>query len=207
MAFRDSFKTAVLPVVFVALAPLATGCATVGLIYEDVGHPPIQITAGSDSAGIAWDPHLNASTGGRALVKRGVACSQDILKLVAWGDATQAAAAKQGGVTEVVGVDFDNTAILGFVYTRNCTVVYGNDAAAATTATTPPSAEVVPEATPLPAIEAPSVPSGTETPALRAGTETPAAEGPSAPPVAEPPVATPPASSAPAAAQPPPSAY
>lgn len=117
--------------VLLALGAITSGCATAGVLYEDVGHPPINVIPRAEGAGIGWDPNLNASMGGRELLQRGVACSQDILKLVAWGDATQAAAAKQGGVTQVVGVDFENTAILGFFYTKSCTVVYGNSAPSA----------------------------------------------------------------------------
>lgn len=104
---------------------LASGCTTFGLIYEDVGHPPIQISSGDSGPTVNWDANLNASIDGRELGKRGVACSTDVLKLVAWGDATQAAAARNGGISEIVGVDFENSAILGFFYTKNCTIVYG----------------------------------------------------------------------------------
>jgi hypothetical protein len=140
------------------LATLTSGCATAGVIYEDVGTPPFHILPQSRSG---WDPNLNASTGGRELLKRGVACSQDILKLVAWGDGTQAAAAKQGGITEVVGLDFENTAILGIIYTKSCTVVYGTEGPVA--APPPPDAEgpavappPAPMATPPPAPMAPA---------------------------------------------------
>lgn len=115
-----------LPVTCLALVSLTSACGTFGVIYEDVGHPPIAVVPRDGSAPMGWDPNLNASMGGRELLERGVACSQDILKLVAWGDATQAAAAKQGGITQVVGLDFENTAILGFIYSKSCTVVYGN---------------------------------------------------------------------------------
>ena len=119
------------------LSMVASGCGTAGLIYEDVGHPPIEVGGSSRSFGLAWDPNLNAALGGRKLTQRGVACSQDILKLVAWGDGTQAAAARQGGIIEVVGVDFENTAILGLLYTKSCTVVYGTSAPSAPPAAAP----------------------------------------------------------------------
>jgi hypothetical protein len=128
MSLNKPFARTNLMTALFVLPTLASGCATAGLIYEDVGHPPIHVGGGSDSRGLAWDGNLNASIGGRELAKRGVACSQDILKLVAWGDGTQAAAARQGGITEIVGLDFENTAILGFFYTKSCTVVYGNSA-------------------------------------------------------------------------------
>lgn len=134
--------------VLLALVSIHAGCATFGVVYEDVGHPPLSLVPTSArSTSIGWDPNLNASTDGRALVKRGVACSQDILKLVAWGDATQAAAAKQGGITEVVGLDFENTAILGFIYTKNCTVVYGSETPAPAPTSTAPATPEAPALT------------------------------------------------------------
>lgn len=170
----------------VALAALS-GCATAGIIYEDVGHPPLHVFPNGEGAGVGWDRNLNGSFGGRELVKKGVACSQDILKLVAWGDATQAAAAKQGGITEVVGLDFDNTAILGFIWTQSCTVVYGHAAPSAPAVEVEATIETAPAAPPptAPAPEpvgpAPTVPVPTVPPA------------PAPPPVAPPAPATPPA--------------
>lgn len=176
----NTFKSAAFGAAVLASATAATGCATAGLIYEDVGHPPIHVVGNPDSGGLGWDSNLNASMEGRKLVKRGVACSQDILKLVAWGDGTQAAAARQGGITEVVGLDFENTAILGFVYSRNCTIVYGSETpapAAAPPAVAPPPAAPPPPPPPVP----------------------PAAPTLAPEPVAPPPSALPPASPAPPA--------
>lgn len=145
----------------------------------------MHVIPNSEGAGIGWDPNLNASLGGRELLKKGVACSQDILKLVAWGDGTQAAAAKQGGITEVVGLDFDNTAILGFIWTKNCTVVYGRDV----TEPAAPPAPVEVSAPPIEPAPAPVPPANTD-PAM---TE-PSATAPSvAPPLtAAPPPTAPP---------------
>ena len=47
------------------------------------------------------------------------------MKLVAWGDGSQAAAAKAGDFTKIHGVDFETTAILAILYSHNCTIVYG----------------------------------------------------------------------------------
>jgi hypothetical protein len=170
------------------LASLVSGCATFGLVYEDVGHPPLEVIPRGESASASWDPNLNASDGGRELVKKGVACSQDILKLVAWGDGTQAAAAKQGEITEVVGLDFDNTAVLGFVYTRNCTVVYGRGPSPEAAAPPPPPAPepMVPPAPPDPVVPDPVVPD----PASPPPTGVPA-------PIAPPPAPVPPTAPAP----------
>lgn len=161
MRFSQSLKT-LSPIAM--LAVLSSGCATFGLIYEDVGTPPFHVLPQGRSG---WDENLNASTGGRELVKRGVACSQDILKLVAWGDGTQAAAARQGGITEVVGLDFENTAILGIVYTKNCTVVYGTAAPPTAPAPPPPPAAAAPQpapAQPMPEQPAPAPPAPASSP-------------------------------------------
>lgn len=174
-----------------ALAGALPGCMTFGLLYEDVGHPPmdleVSVSAKAVSMMRAWDPNLNASMGGRALVKRGVACSQDVLKLVAWGDATQAAAAKEGGITEVVGMDVDNTAILGFVYTQNCTVVYGRGEEQAPPASpAAPSPTAAPEPAPAPApspVPAPVAPPPVPPPApMVPGSAPPIAPAPPPPP-------------------------
>lgn len=103
---------------------LGSGCgATYGVIYQDVAQPPIDIM-GSDP-GFDWDAKLNATSGPRKVVKSGEACSSDVLKLVAWGDGSQVAAAKAGGITRIHGVDFDVTSVLLIGYTRACTTVYG----------------------------------------------------------------------------------
>lgn len=182
MKLREKSST-LLPLAALS-ALLVSGCATFGLVYEDVGHPPIEVVVKGDRAGLAWDPNLNASLTGRQLLKKGVACSQDVLKLVAWGDGTQAAAAKQGGVTEVVGVDFENTAILAFIYTQNCTVVYGSDgsgspAPAASVTEMPETVLAAPP--PAPAEGAPEAPPAPETSAAPATSASPAPAAPSAP--------------------------
>ncbi len=96
-----------------ATACILSACTPAGLIYEDVGHPPILLgPAGPNGGTMGFDPNLNASDGPRSWSKVGTACSYDVLKLVAWGDATQAAAAKQAGINEVVGLDVETEAVL-----------------------------------------------------------------------------------------------
>jgi hypothetical protein len=58
--------------------------------------------------------------------KVGTSEAKSILGLVAWGDAGTDAAAKQGGITTIRHADQENFAILGFVYARYRTVVYGD---------------------------------------------------------------------------------
>lgn len=48
-----------------------------------------------------------------------------ILALVAWGDAGTKAAAEEGGIRTITHADQEIFAILGFVYTRITTIVYG----------------------------------------------------------------------------------
>jgi hypothetical protein len=207
MSFPQSCRSIITLLGVLGSSTLASGCVA-GLLYEDVGHPPVQITGHPDSVGAAYDPNLNASMGGRQLVKKGVACAQDVLKLVAWGDATQAAAAKQGGITEVVGVDFDTTAVLAFFYTKSCTVVYG-------TAGPPPELEMTPAApAPDSGSEPPAAPPPAQTPVQQPATgnaeaappattagapETGAAPAATAPPATEPAVPTSPATAIPTA--------
>ncbi len=52
--------------------------------------------------------------------------AQSILGLVAWGDAGTQAAAKDGAITTLNHADMQIFSILGFVYTRQTTIVYGD---------------------------------------------------------------------------------
>ncbi len=58
--------------------------------------------------------------------KTGEACAFSVLGLVAMGDAGIKAAATQGGINNVKSMDMRNMAILGSVYAKHCTVVYGD---------------------------------------------------------------------------------
>jgi hypothetical protein len=58
--------------------------------------------------------------------KVGESDAQAILGLVAWGDAGTRAAAKNGGITTIKHADQETFAILGIVYTRVTTIVYGD---------------------------------------------------------------------------------
>lgn len=69
------------------------------------------------------DENLQDTTLG---AKTGVSQAHSILGLVAWGNAGTDAAAKQGGITTIRHADQENFAILGFVYNRYRTVVYGD---------------------------------------------------------------------------------
>jgi hypothetical protein len=92
-----------------AVAALATGCATVvpvGGIYTNVKMP------------------VTNSNGSVSYSKTGVATTQSILGLVAWGDGSIRAAAEEGKITKVNSVDYSSENILG-VYGKYTTTVYG----------------------------------------------------------------------------------
>ncbi len=58
--------------------------------------------------------------------KVGESEAQAILGLIAWGDAGTQAAAKAGGITTLRHADTQVFSILGFVYSRQTTIVYGD---------------------------------------------------------------------------------
>jgi hypothetical protein len=58
--------------------------------------------------------------------KEGRSQAQSVLGLVAWGDAGTQAAARQGGITTLRHADVEVLSILGFVYLRERTIVYGD---------------------------------------------------------------------------------
>ena len=58
--------------------------------------------------------------------KIGRSQAQAILGLVAWGDAGTQAAARAGQITTLRHADTQTFAILGFVYVRQRTIVYGD---------------------------------------------------------------------------------
>lgn len=66
---------------------------------------------------------LDAGTSASAS-KRGESCAQNILGMVAWGDASIDTAKKNGGITQVASVEQLPTRVLGY-YARFCTVVRG----------------------------------------------------------------------------------
>lgn len=91
-----------------ACAALLAGCATpfpVGSLYTEVNLP-------------------SGATGERAGSKVGTAQCMSVLGLVATGDASIAAAMRNGGITKVSHVDWHAKNILGIIGTYT-TVVYG----------------------------------------------------------------------------------
>ncbi len=85
----------------------ASGCFTTGgMLYENTIHP-MQATMHKVGA------------------KRGEACSQTYLGLIALGDGGIAAAAKKGGIREVATVDHRTTNVLG-LFREHCSIVTGD---------------------------------------------------------------------------------
>jgi hypothetical protein len=58
--------------------------------------------------------------------KVGKSRAQSILGIVAWGDAGTQAAARDGGITTLKHADRETLAILGGLYARFRTIVYGD---------------------------------------------------------------------------------
>lgn len=73
--------------------------------------------------------HQNSTKGGIGqnanATKKGRACSQSYLYLVASGNSSIEAAKRNVGIQKVNAVEYENFAILGFVYHQFCTVVMG----------------------------------------------------------------------------------
>ncbi|MCP4039878.1 MAG: hypothetical protein GY733_23235 [bacterium] len=58
--------------------------------------------------------------------KVGTSEAHSVLGLFAWGDASTQAAAEEGEITTIQHADQEQFAVLGFVYARYRTVVYGD---------------------------------------------------------------------------------
>jgi hypothetical protein len=70
-----------------------------------------------------FDTNLDKTVLGQ---KQGKASMQSVLWLVAWGDASTSAAAKQGGITTINHMDAEVLNIIFGIYTRTTTIVYGD---------------------------------------------------------------------------------
>ncbi len=70
-----------------------------------------------------YDTNLDKTVLGQ---KTGKASMQSVLGLVAWGDASTAAAAKQGGITTVNHMDKEVFIYVFGIYTESTTIVYGD---------------------------------------------------------------------------------
>jgi hypothetical protein len=70
-----------------------------------------------------YDTNLDKTVLGQ---KTGKAVMYSVLGLVAWGDASTAAAAKQGGLSTVNHMDKEFLNIVFGIYTETTTIVYGD---------------------------------------------------------------------------------
>jgi len=57
--------------------------------------------------------------------KQGKASTESVLWLVAWGDGSTSAAAKQGGITTISHMDREVLFVLFGLYSKTTTIVYG----------------------------------------------------------------------------------
>ncbi len=70
-----------------------------------------------------YDTNLDKTVLGQ---KVGKASIYSVLGLVAWGDGSTAAAAKQGGITTINHMDKEALNIIFGIYTETTTIVYGD---------------------------------------------------------------------------------
>ncbi len=70
-----------------------------------------------------YDSNLDRTVLGQ---KKGTASMYSILGLVAWGDASSAAAAKEGGITTLNQMDREFLNVVFGIYTKTTTIVYGD---------------------------------------------------------------------------------
>jgi len=95
-------------IVYVVAATLVV-CVLSGCVYSHVLTP--------------YDTDLNKTVLGQ---KQGKAAMESVLWLIAWGDASTAAAAKQGGLTTVNHMDRETLFVLFGLYSKSTTIVYGD---------------------------------------------------------------------------------
>ncbi|MCA9597567.1 MAG: TRL-like family protein [Myxococcales bacterium] len=103
-----------------ALTTLAAGCMPV----MQQGYPVGVVYNGTKAPSVV--DRVEASGPNKTGAKTGEACSTGILGIAAFGDASIDAAKKAAQITDVHSVEYDATAVLGFVYVEVCTVVHGN---------------------------------------------------------------------------------
>jgi hypothetical protein len=92
---------------------ILSGCATTG-VSSDTGY-----------AAIAFYKESMGATEHDGNEKTGKACTNNILGIIAIGDASVEAAKRAGGVKKVSSVDKDIMNILG-LFGQNCTIVTGS---------------------------------------------------------------------------------
>jgi hypothetical protein len=58
-------------------------------------------------------------------VKSGEACTNGVLWIAAWGDAGTDTAMKAGNINKIATVEYSNYSILSGLYSKYCTITYG----------------------------------------------------------------------------------
>jgi hypothetical protein len=104
----------------VALGALvSTGCIPI----SNQGYPIGAIYTGTQVPSAVDRAEMSGEN--KAGPKSGRACATGILGIAAFGDASIDAAKKAGGITSIHSVEYEATAVLGFLYVNACTVVHG----------------------------------------------------------------------------------
>ncbi len=99
----------------IVAASVLAGCAPVG--HGGLGAPVL---------GLFYTETYGPSTIGDMIgAKEGTSCAQSVLGLVATGDASYKAAARDGGITKIDSVDFYVRNIVG-ILAEYCTIVRGS---------------------------------------------------------------------------------
>lgn len=98
-------KSKILPAIVLVIIFTVSGCA----VYGNIKAP--------------FDTDLNRTDLGS---KKGVATAYSLLWLVAWGDASYAAAAQNGDITVLKHADQHTVQVLFGLYTRWRVIVYGD---------------------------------------------------------------------------------
>jgi len=94
------------------------------LPIQNQGYPAGVIYNGTTAPSML--DRVETSGAGKVGTKMGKACSTGILGVAAFGDASLDAAKRAGQITDVHSMEYEATAVLGFVYSQVCTVVHGN---------------------------------------------------------------------------------
>lgn len=103
-----------------AFVILAVCAMALNACYVTPVKPPIGMAFSDVTAPLDHDYNKTAVS-----AKKGVAMSESILGLVAWGDASTQAAAKAGQIQTIDSADYHFYNVLG-VYQKFETIVYGN---------------------------------------------------------------------------------
>ena len=97
---------------------LYTGCASHNSNLGYGGQPTGIVVSSYNTPGSISNPTVKPQ-------KQGVACTSGILWVAAWGDAGTKTAMSNGGITKIATVEYSNYSILSGLYSKYCTITYG----------------------------------------------------------------------------------